>query len=103
VADEFTVDVQQLRTHAANLDAIRARFGAVTSASSAISQDDAAYGLLCGWISAILEKRHARQHELLVYVEENLSLAAEALIKTAGDYAQTDDAAGDRVRRAGRL
>jgi hypothetical protein len=103
VAEGFAVDHQQLRAHAANVDAVQQRFGAVKSASAAISQDDAAYGLLCGWISGILESRHARQDQLFAYVEENLRLAADALIRTSEDYDLTDEDAADRLRRAGRV
>jgi len=103
VADGFSVDVQQMRAHAAKVDAVRQRFGAVKAASAAIAADDAAYGLLCGWISGILEGRHVRQDQLIAYVEENLRLAADALISVGRDYDQVDETAADRVRRAGRL
>jgi hypothetical protein len=103
MGDEFTVDPAQLRRHAANVDAVRARFDAVAGASAAIAADDAAYGLLCGWISAILEGRHVKQDELMAYVRENLSLAADSLAAAGRDYENVDGAAADRVSRAGRL
>ncbi|UQU63948.1 hypothetical protein COUCH_34050 [Couchioplanes caeruleus] len=103
MADGFTVDAAQLRAHAAKVDAVQRRFAAVKGASAAIAQDDAAYGMLCAWMSAILERRHVRQDQLVAYVEENLALAAEALIRTGDDYDQADGTAADRVRRAGRL
>lgn len=60
-----------------------------------ISQNDAAYGLLCGWIAGVLESRHVRQDELIAYVEENLSLAVDALRRTADGYdAAEADTAG---------
>ncbi|AGZ46446.1 type VII secretion target [Actinoplanes friuliensis] len=101
MADGFQVDAAQIRRHIAGLEAVRSRFGAVKSASAAISQDDGAYGLLCSWLPAVLEGRHRRQDELLAYVEENLTLAADSLTAVAGDYEDTDNAAADAVRKAG--
>jgi hypothetical protein len=103
VTDDFTVDADQLRDHAAKIDAVQQRFAAVTAASAAISQDDAAYGLLCGWMAGILERRHVRQDELIAYVAENLRLAADALIQTAAEYERVDDTAATRIRQAGGL
>jgi hypothetical protein len=102
VTDGFSVDPAQLRRHIANLEAVRARFGAVRSASAAIAQDGSAYGLLCGWLPAVLEGRHQRQDSLIAYVEENLTLAAEALADVAGAYDDADTGAADAVGRAGR-
>jgi hypothetical protein len=82
----YDVDIEQIRTHAGNVDAIRARFEAVKAASAHITQDGEAYGLLCQWISGLMEGRHARQDELIAYVEENLSLAVESLRATADEY-----------------
>lgn len=92
------VETEQIRAHARNLETIGDRFGRVKSASGHISQNDEAYGLLCGWISGVLEGRHVRQDELLAYVEENLTIAAEALRRVANDYDDTDIAASDRIR-----
>jgi hypothetical protein len=103
VTDGFAVDAQQVRAHAARIDAVQQRFAAVKAASAAIAQNDAAYGLLCGWMGAILERRHMRQNELIAYVEENLRLASDALVRTGQDYDQADDAAAERLRRAGQL
>jgi hypothetical protein len=99
--DGFSVDAQQIRAHAARIDAVRQRFGAVRAASAAIAQDDAAYGMLCGWMAGILERRHVRQDNLIAYVAENLRLASDALIRTGQDYDEADDAAAQRLRRAG--
>jgi hypothetical protein len=101
MTDGFTADGAQIRAHAAELGAIQDRFGAVKGASAAINADSAAYGMLCGWISAILEQRHVRQDELIAYVEENLRLAGQALVTTGDDYDRTDSAAADRLRQAG--
>ncbi|GIF35919.1 type VII secretion target [Actinoplanes xinjiangensis] len=101
--DGFSADTEQIREHAAKIAEVRDRFAAVTAASAAITRDDAAYGLLCGWMSGILEERHEAQKTILSYVEENLRLAQEALIRTGQDYAATDTAAADRIRRAGNL
>jgi hypothetical protein len=68
----FAADSAQIRAHAAKLAAVRERFGAIKGASATITEDSAAYGMLCGWISAILEQRHARQDSLFAYVDENL-------------------------------
>lgn len=103
MTDGFSVDAQQVRAHAAKIDAVRDRFAAVKGASSAITQDHAAYGVLCAWISGVLEGRHQQQDELYTYVEENLRRAADALIKTGQDYEQVDSDAADRLRRAGGL
>jgi hypothetical protein len=101
MADGFMVDAEQIRAHAATVDAVRERFAAVKAASSAISRDDAAYGMLCGWIGGVLEARHARQDELIAYVEENLRLAGVALRQTGAGYEQADDTAARRIRSAG--
>ena len=57
--------------------------------------------MLCGWMAGILERRHVRQDQLIAYVEENLRLAADSLIRTSQDYEAADEAAAERVRRAG--
>lgn len=97
--DGFDVDVQQLRTHAGSIDGLRDRFDAVKTASANIAQNDSAYGLLCGWIAGVLEGRHTRQDELIAYVEENLTLCAEAIRDTADDYETQDAAFGDDFDR----
>jgi hypothetical protein len=84
--DGFTAIPDELRTHATNVDALRERFADVKGASSYITQDDQAYGLLCGWISAVLEGRHQKQDELIGKAEENLALVAKSLRDTADDY-----------------
>ncbi|WP_249997450.1 type VII secretion target [Actinoplanes sp. M2I2] len=103
MSDGFQVDAGQIRAHAAKVDAIQQRFAAVKAASTAIVQDDAAYGMLCGWMAGILEARHAKQDELYAYVEENLRLASDALLRTSQDYEVADDAAAERLRKAGGL
>src|SRR5262245_59812444 len=102
MATAFNVDPAQLRRHAAHVQAVRDQLGAIKGASQAIAQNDAAYGLLCGWISAILESRHQKQDALYAYVEENLALAADALNATAADYEATDTDASHSIRQAGR-
>lgn len=101
MADGFNVDPAQLRRHVASVRAVQDQLAAIKGASQAIGQNNAAYGLLCGWISAILEARHQKQDALYAYVEENLTLAAEALAATARDYESVDTAASDRIRQAG--
>jgi hypothetical protein len=101
LADEFQVDTAQIRRHVGNLEAVRARFSAVRSASSHIAQDDGAYGLLCSWLPAVMEGRHRRQDDLVAFVEENLSLAADALTAAAAEYDETDNRVAGAVRTAG--
>jgi len=90
VSEGFQVEVDQIRAHAGHIDALRARFDAVRAASAHIAQDESAYGLLCGWIAAVLEGRHTRQDELIAYVEENLLLVADRLRQTADAYERAD-------------
>jgi hypothetical protein len=94
----FSVDTDQLRTHANHVQEVKDRFAAVKDASAHISGDEAAYGLLCGWISAVLEGRHARQDELLVYLEENLSIVIDRLGATATAYDSAEADSDDAIR-----
>ncbi|MEU8662429.1 hypothetical protein [Actinoplanes philippinensis] len=103
MADGFSADVDQIHEHAAKIAAVRDRFAAITAASAAITRNDAAYGLLCGWMSGILQERQEAQKTIYSYVEENLRLAQEALIRTGHDYTAADTAAADRIRRSGSL
>lgn len=97
----FKVDIQQLRTHAQNVQAVRQRFDAVQAASSHITQDGRAYGLLCGWISGVLEGRHRKQDELLAYVAESLDIASRELELSADAYDAVDNDEADRLNRIG--
>lgn len=101
MADGYTVKPEELRKHASNLDALKARFDAVKAASAHITQDDQAYGLLCGWISGILEGRHAEQDSLLDFAVNNLALAAQELRDSAGDYEEMDTTASDTMKTIG--
>ncbi|GIE26999.1 hypothetical protein Ait01nite_000440 [Actinoplanes italicus] len=101
MSDGFIADPAQIRAHAARVAAIRERFGAITAASAAITRDDAAYGLLCGWMAGILGERLDSQRTIHAYVEENLHLAEESLLRTGRDYDDVDMAAADRIRGAG--
>jgi Excreted virulence factor EspC, type VII ESX diderm len=101
MADQFHVDIQQLRTHAQNVQAVRQRFDAVQSASSHIARDDQAYGLLCGWISGVLEGRHQKQDELLAFVAENLDMVSRELELTADAYDTVDNDSADRISQIG--
>ncbi|MEU8157102.1 type VII secretion target [Micromonospora sp. NPDC048986] len=94
-APGWTADTAQIRAHSASIEALRSRLEAVRGASAHIAQNDQAYGLLCGWISAILEGRHTRQDELVASLDENLRLVADGLRRTAGSYdgADSDGAA----------
>lgn len=99
MGDGYTVDVEQLRTHAGNIDGLKDRFGAVKGASSHIAQNDQAYGLLCGWIAAVLEGKHKRQDELISYVEENLNLVSRSLRDSAADYEEMEATNTDSMTR----
>lgn len=102
MGDFFHVDSTQLHRHAARVQAVRDQLDAIKGASQAITQDDAAYGLLCGWISGILERRHREAEELFALVDENLQLAAEAISATGKDYEAVDSSAHSRISQAGR-
>jgi len=101
VSDAFQVDSSQLYRHASNVMAVRDQLTAIKEASAAISADHSAYGLLCGWISGILESRHAGQDALYVYVEENLRLMADAVTAAGRDYDAADAGAHDRIKASG--
>ncbi|KAA5830250.1 type VII secretion target [Saccharopolyspora hirsuta] len=101
MGDGFNVSAEQIRAHAGRIEEIQARFDAVKSASSQIQQDDQAYGLLCGWIAGVLEGRHTRQDELIDFVSENLSMAAESLRATADDYQSLDEQHADLIQSSG--
>jgi hypothetical protein len=97
----FRVEIEQLRVHAQNVQAVRDRFSAVQAASGNITQNDQAYGLLCGWISAVLEGRHQKQDELIAYVAENLDIAARELELSADAYDTVDNGEADRLNQIG--
>jgi hypothetical protein len=97
----FHVDSAQLHRHASRVHAVRDQLGAITGASQAITQDHSAYGLLCGWISGILESRHRDAEQLFAVVDENLHAAAEAIKATGNDYDAADSAAHSRITQAG--
>jgi len=97
----FRVDVAQLHQHASNVRAVRDQLGAIKGASQAITQDHSAYGLLCGWISAILECRHRAAEELFNLVDENLRLAAEGITDNAASYEATEHAMHDLMTQLG--
>ncbi|TQM83041.1 excreted virulence factor EspC (type VII ESX diderm) [Saccharothrix saharensis] len=101
MAAGYDVDVEQIRAHAAHVEAVLARFEAVKAASAHIARDDQAYGKLCGWISGILEGRHTRQDELVAGVENNLRLVVAQLRATAETYQVVDEDNAHRVRSAG--
>jgi hypothetical protein len=97
----FNVEAEQLRAHAGSIDAIKQRFAKVKSASSHIMADDQAYGLLCGWISGVLEGRHTEIDAVIATVENNLELVAKELRASADTYVAADQDNADRVRSAG--
>ncbi|GAA2319231.1 type VII secretion target [Glycomyces scopariae] len=91
MSDQFEVVTDDLRTHAANIDAVRERFGAVLSAMETISQDNEAYGIICQFLPPVLEGRQDEQKELTTMAQENLEMLAEALRSTADDYDAVDE------------
>jgi hypothetical protein len=95
------VNTEQIRQHARNVAALQARFGAVKAASAHIAGDESAYGLLCGWIAAVLEGRHKRQDELIAYAEENLALAVDGLQLNAERYEAVEADTMAAARRLG--
>ena len=97
----FKVDIQQLRTHAQNVQAVRQRFDAVQAASAHITGDDQAYGLLCGWISGVLEGRHRKQDDLIAYVAESLDIVSRELDLSADAYDTLDNDEADRLKQIG--
>jgi hypothetical protein len=102
VVGGYLTDTAQIRRHINNLEAVRARFDAVKAASAYVAQDNRAYGLLCSWLPPVLEGRHRRQNSLIAYVEENLSLAADALAAVAAAYDDVDARVADAIRKAGK-
>jgi hypothetical protein len=97
----FKVNIEQLRTHAQNVQAVRQRFDAVQAASAHIKGDDQAYGLLCGWISGVLEGRHQKQDELIAYVAESLDIVSRELGLSADAYDTLDNDEADRLKQIG--
>jgi hypothetical protein len=101
VVSGFNVEAEQLRAHAGSVDAIKQRLGKVKSASAHITADDQAYGLLCGWISGVLESRHTEVDEVIAQVDTNLELVAKELRASADTYQAADDDNADRITAAG--
>jgi hypothetical protein len=97
----FNVEAEQLRSHAGNIDKIKQRFEKIKSAGAHITADDQAYGLLCGWMSGVLEGRHSDINAVIATVESNLELVAKELRASAETYAATDEDNVDRLRTAG--
>ncbi|RLK58159.1 type VII secretion target [Actinokineospora cianjurensis] len=99
MSDGYAVDVDQIRRHAARLDALHTRLASVQSASTHITRDARAYGTLCQWISQVLAARHTKQHQLVAQVAENLALSATSLRETAEVYTANDDSAADTLSK----
>ncbi|MDX8029314.1 type VII secretion target [Lentzea sp. BCCO 10_0856] len=97
----FNVEAEQLRAHAGSIDAIKQRFAKVKSASSHITADSQAYGVLCGWISGVLEGRHTDIDAVIATVESNLELVAKELRASADSYAAADQDNAAKLRAAG--
>lgn len=69
----------QIVRHAGQIEAVRLRFVAVHRASAVVVGDETVYGRLCRWIIDTVLEKHARQDELVEYVEENLRLIVAGL------------------------
>ena len=74
----------QIVRHAAQVEAVRVRFAAVHEASAVVVGDETVYGRLCRWIIGTVLEKHARQDELVAYVEENLRLIVAGLYDLYG-------------------
>ncbi|MEU0880178.1 hypothetical protein ABZ345_16380 [Lentzea sp. NPDC005914] len=75
----------QILRHAGHIEAVRVRFTAVHDASADVVGDETVYGRLCRWIIETVLDKHARQDELVEYVEENLRLIVAGLCDLAGE------------------
>jgi hypothetical protein len=98
MATGWAANPEQIRAHAENIALLRDRFGAVKTASAHIKQNDAAYGMLCGWMAGILESRHTRQDELIAFVEENLAIMTRQLRNSAEVYENIDGDSAEKLR-----
>jgi hypothetical protein len=87
----FTVEPDELRAHARNLDAFQARFDKVAAASKHIAGDGQAYGLLCAWIGMVLEGRHQRQDQLVSFAASNVGLVSKQIANQAATYEEAED------------
>ena len=74
----------QIVRHAGQIEAVRLRFVAVHRASAVVVGDETVYGRLCRWIIETVLEKHARQDELVEYVEENLRLIVAGLYDLYG-------------------
>jgi hypothetical protein len=74
----------QIVRHAGHIEAVRVRFAAVHTASAVVVGDETVYGRLCRWIIDTVLEKHARQDELVEYIEENLRLIVAGLCDLAG-------------------
>lgn len=92
MGDHIDVEPEALITHAAHIDSLRERFGAILSAMDSVEQDNEAYGIICQFLPPILAGRQADQKELVEMAQENLELLAQALRDTAEAYDAADEA-----------
>jgi hypothetical protein len=91
MAAGFTIEPEELRAHARNLDGFQARFDQVAAASQHISADGQAYGALCAWIGLILHGRHQRQDQLVTFAAENVSQVSRAVTNQAAVYEEAEE------------
>ncbi|GAA2710965.1 hypothetical protein [Actinoplanes palleronii] len=77
------IDAKLVRVHAGHLDLLRARLGRLGTNVQRFEQDQAAFGVRCGWILTGLGDRTVRQGELIAYIEETLVLFVQGFARVA--------------------
>ncbi|MEV6236150.1 type VII secretion target [Lentzea sp. NPDC051838] len=101
MSQAFHVTPEELRKHAANVEAVKNRFAAVKSASAHIQRNDQAFGLMCAWMTFVLDARHTTTDNLIAYAQENLDVSAYELRATADHYEGVDSEQAVCVDRSG--
>jgi phage-related tail protein len=95
MGDHIDVEPEALITHAAHIDSLRERFGAILSAMDSVEQDNEAYGIICQFLPPVLAARQEDQKEFTTMAQENLELLAQALRDTADAYMAADEETAD--------
>lgn len=90
----WKVDPEQLRTHAAGLRELLARFDAIRAASASTGLDTEAFGQLCQFLPPILDGHRDEQDELTEDLATNLELLAEAVEACVDEYEGADADSG---------
>jgi hypothetical protein len=95
MGDHIDVEPEALITHAAHIDSLRERFGAILSAMDSVEQENEAYGIICQFLPPVLAARQEDQKEFTTMAQENLELLAQALRDTADAYMAADEETAD--------